>query len=65
MTREIFKEQIEKVLRPRFKCYYSKLTNSVTRMRILENRTEMTYLDYFITATIDDPQLEIMSQIGQ
>ena len=25
MTREIFKEQIEKVLRPKFKCYYSKL----------------------------------------
>ena len=30
MTREIFKEKIEKVLIPRFKCYYSKLTNSVT-----------------------------------
>ena len=34
-------------------------------MRILENRTEMSYLDYFITANIDDPKLEIMSQIGQ
>ena len=25
MTREIFKEQIEKVLRPKFKCYNGKL----------------------------------------
>ena len=65
MDRDKFKEQIEKSLGSKYNYHYSKLTNSITRMRVLDNRTEMSYLDYFITANIVGIKLEIMSPIGQ